>query len=198
VLCRTVANEYWQQGWLAEPRPEDLAFIESLIRNADFGVRRLAVFALATFAKSQPRAAIALALQLDVGDSDKLAEELFATFKAGGIEADQLTDAELKGLLAKLEAIQGIDNYHIHQFLAYGAKRDPQGVLQLLLNRINREEKQDNTSWRALPYEGFHFPLEGWWSPTSIRTFCGRYVTVYSLRNEQTAFGSQSCSKKSP
>jgi hypothetical protein len=162
VLCRALASEYWQQGWLTAPCPEDFDFMEGLIRHLDFGVRRAAVFALPNLSKSQPRAAIALALKLDVTGSNSLMEELCAILANGpnGIEPDELTDTDLKEILAKLENAQRIDGHFVQQFIAYASKRDPQSVIQLLLNRIENEEVQSDGG-RALPFDGFHFSLEG-------------------------------------
>lgn len=163
VLCRAVAREYWQQGWLAEPRPEDLATIEHIISHTDFGVRRLGITALPALAKSQPRAPIAIAMKLDIGDSDKLADELCAAFtrQEDGIDANQLTDAELTGILAKLEPVQRIDGHFVHQFLASASRRSPEAVIQFFLNRIEAEESRWGEHGRALPFDGFHFRLEG-------------------------------------
>ncbi len=163
ILCRAVANEYWHQSWLREPRPEDLVAIESIINHTDLGVRRLGILALPFLAKRDHRAVITLALKLDIGDSDELADELCATFarEENGIAADQLTDAELSCLLAKMEAIQGIDGHFVQQFLANASRRSPEAVIQFLLNRIEREDARWGGSGRALPFDGLHFRLGG-------------------------------------
>jgi hypothetical protein len=98
-----------------------------------------------------------------VGDSDILADELCAIFARNGhgIAPDQLTDADVKALLAKLEAVERIDGYFIHQFLANASKRAPEAVIQFLLNRIEKEQARWGISGSALPLGGFHFRLEG-------------------------------------
>lgn len=163
VLCRAVANEYWTQGWLANPSPDDLRVMEDFISHPDFGVKRLALIALPALAQPQPRAAVALALKADVGQNDRLADELCGMFtrQAGGIDPALLTDADVDAVLTKLEAISTLDDHHVHQFLAHAAKRRPQGVVALLLNRIGREDLQPGGGGRALPFDGFHLQLQG-------------------------------------
>lgn len=163
VLCRAVANEYWTQRWLENARPQDLKIADKLVAYDDFGVKRLTLMALPSLAKTNPQAAITLALKVEVGACHQLADELCATFTrdAEGIEPALLTSEDLASILSKLAAISRIDGHYVQKFLAYAAKRDPQAVLDLLLQRIESEDTPRGRDARALPFDGFHFPLEG-------------------------------------
>jgi len=141
TLCKALAGSYL-----------DLEFTQKFLCHADLGVRQAAISSLHALKSSEPRLAIAVALTVAIGDSTELASELCQVFDTEyGVSPDALTDEELGTLLAKLEPITNIDKYHISQFLAYASKRLPRSVIQLLLNRIDRDEKDYNRNYKPLP-----------------------------------------------
>jgi hypothetical protein len=160
ILCGSLAQKCWT--WADNLQSEDVELIKKLLAHNDVGVRRLAIHSLGMMRDIQPKLAIMMALAVDIGGSTDLASGLCRVVHAEyGISPDVLTDEELKKLLAKLEPVANIDEYHISEFLAHVSKRLPRTLVQLLLKRIERDEEDKEGSYQPLPYLGFQHKLDG-------------------------------------
>jgi len=58
-------------------------------------------------------------------------------------------------LLAKLEMVPEIEEYHINLFLAYASQRLPHSTLQLLLKRVDHVEATGGIDYHPIPFDGF-------------------------------------------
>jgi len=146
ILCSSLAKKCWT--WADNLQSEDVELINKLLVHNDVGVRRLAIHSLGRMRDIQSKLAIRMALAVDIGGSTDLASGLCRVVHAEyGISPDVLTDEELKKLLAKLEPVANIDEYHISEFLAHVSKRLPRSVIQLLLKRIERDEEDKEGSY---------------------------------------------------
>jgi hypothetical protein len=160
ILCGSLAQKCWT--WADNLQSEDVELIKKLLAHNDVGVRRLAIHSLGMMRDIQPKLAIMMALAVDIGGSTDLASGLCRVVHAEyGISPDVLTDEELKKLLAKLEPVANIEEYHISKFLAHVSKRLPGSIIQLLLKRIERDEEDKEGSYQPLPYLEFQHKLDG-------------------------------------
>ena len=161
ILCRGVAVSYQSPQWAANASAQDIQSLRELLDHGDMDVRVEAIGALRALAAGHERVAIDLAKSVGVGDSTTLAKELCGLFSGGwGIPFGVLTNADLHALLAKLDHVNDIGEYHINGFLVKAAERDARAVVELLLNRIRKEENR-TAGYHPLPILGFRERLTG-------------------------------------
>lgn len=161
-VVRAVAHGYRVADWLARSVPDDIEVLGKLLSHDDVGAKRLAIGSLSILGRSTPRQAVSLATTVDIGSNPVLAEELCTVFDPKyGIPMAEVRDEELEVLLAKLEATQDLDDYHISEFLAAVAHQLPMSVVRLLLRRIDRAEALDDRLYRPIPFSHFHHSFTG-------------------------------------
>ena len=161
ILRRGVASSYQSRGWAHNATTQDIENIRELLGHEDMVVRRLAIGSLGSLAEASQRAAIDLAKNVELGDSEVLASELCQLFYGGwGLPFGQLTVDDLNVLLSKLKDVQDIDDSYINTFLVKASELDARAVVELLLTRI-KKEGNEGTGYRALPSLGFHDRLIG-------------------------------------
>lgn len=152
TLCRAVAHAYQWSDWAQRLTPADLDVINHLLAHADLDVRAKTIGSLRRLGQAQPQLAISLAVGLDIAGETRLAEALCEVFDARwGVKPELLSDEELRHLLAKLEPVPSLESYHIGAFLGYAAGRLPGAVIELLLNRIERDARDEDRRYRPLP-----------------------------------------------
>jgi len=157
VLCRALANHFcWGINWSEASMTADLAVLECLLRHPDFGIRRLSVSALRPLGRFLPERAVALALSVELDDSGELAEDLCAVFQNElGIPSSSLSEDDMVILLRKLGPVDRL-NHHVIELLAFASARLPREVICLLLDRVERGEREYDRDFDPLPYLGLH------------------------------------------
>ena len=161
ILCRGVAVSYQSPQWAANASAQDIESIRELLDHGDMGVRVDAIGVLRALAGAYERVAIDLAKSVGVGDSTTLAEELCGLFGGGwGVPFGGLTNSDLHAILAKLEDVPDIGEYEINGFLVNASEQDGGAVVELLLNRIRKEENR-TAGYQPLPILGFRERLTG-------------------------------------
>ena len=152
---------YRSSLWVANASEQDIQSLKELLDHGDMDVRVGAIGALHALAGAYERVAIDLAKSVRVGDSTTLARELCGLFgRDWGIPFGALTNADLHSLLAKLEHVNDIGEYHINGFLVKASERDARAVVGLLLNRIRKEENR-TAGYHPIPILGFQERLTG-------------------------------------
>jgi hypothetical protein len=124
-------------------------------------VKRLSIGALRALGRSHPETAIATALSVELGASGELAADLCAVFNDDlGIPPASLSPDDIAALLRKLEPVDRLD-HHVTEFLAFASARQPRQVVDLLLRRVERGEREYDRDFEPLPYLGLHHHLPG-------------------------------------
>ena len=160
ILCRGVALSYQSRGWADNATEQDVENIRELLDHKDMDVRIWAIGSLGVLAEAKRRTAIDLAKDVEIGDTWFLASALCRIFYGGWIPLRELTTDDLRVLLSKLEDVQQIDDWDIKIFLVEASRLDSRAVVELLMNRIKRQNKQ-GAIYSALPPLGFQDPQIG-------------------------------------
>jgi hypothetical protein len=162
TLGHAVAGVYcWSVDWAGSGFAEDVAVLTSLLAHADQGIRGTAVGSLRGMGRVRPRDAFSLARSVELGDSGGLADELFAVFHDGtGVPRSALSDDDLDALLGKPEGVDRL-RHHVTEFLAFAAGRMPRRVVDLLLARVERGEREYDRDFEPMPYLGLRHSLAG-------------------------------------
>ena len=161
ALLSAVARIYLSQDWAKKLCAEDLVFIKKLLNQPDFNVRCTAITSLSRLGPFHPQPALSLALSVDLEGSKELASELCQIFTFDpGINPDILTDRYLDELLSKLLSIKSIDNHWIGEFLIYASKKSPNIVLQMLLQRIEKDVEDSEEEYQPLPYGDLEYQFQ--------------------------------------
>lgn len=159
LLCRSVALCEW--NWARFGSADD-DILHDLLAHSDLGVTQMAFLALGSLGKSQSRAALDLALSVDIGRETVLADALCQVLDGRfGIPSDAITVDDLTRGLAKLETIPQIEGWHVLDFLALCAKRIPVETVCLLFRRIERSDLLGTDEYQPLPYIGLEEHLVG-------------------------------------
>lgn len=133
-----VADYYWRGRWIDYyDEKHDLPNIKQLLGCKHRFAKKLTIGSLGRLAKSKPEVTKTLLLSVDLEKDKDLAKEYCGQFdKKHCFDPDLLSDGELEVVLNKLERVDGIDDYHIEEFLNYAGSRLPLPVVKLLLKRI--------------------------------------------------------------
>jgi hypothetical protein len=160
-FCTSFAKKYW--AWDKDFTQEDLTEItQKLLTHSDFEIRKLAISSLAMLIQSQPKLTLSLVLNIEIGEYEELAEELFGAICR--VSLDDLTDDELKILLDKLELTRTLSRFHISRFLVHTCKRIPYPAFKLILKRIKLSIDKDQNIYEPIPknsYENYLHHLSG-------------------------------------
>jgi hypothetical protein len=162
IFCRALANLYcWNIQWSDCNLTDDLNILQGLLAHPDLAVKRLSIDALRSLGRSYREAAITTALSVELGTSGELAAELCAVFSDHlGIPPASLSPDDIATLLRKLEPVDRLD-HHVTEFLAFASTRQPCQVVDLLLSRVERGEREYERDFEPLPYLGLHHHLAG-------------------------------------
>ncbi len=160
VLCRSVAEGYAYRGWALRLKNEEIKIITKLLSSLDADTRRLAIESLGRFPDTQKNKAIELALSIEIGDNEKLADAYCGIFDKHGISPVNLDTEQLKLILKKISKIKVFDEnlYHLEIFLTYCSTRIPDELVDFLLERVNLDKKVKYNSgdrFQPLPYKNF-------------------------------------------
>lgn len=160
ILCRSVADGYAYRRWAFRLKNEEIKIIEKLLNSLDTDTRRLAIESLGHFPDTQKNKAIEIALSIEVGDDEKLADAYCSIFDKHGILPETLDTEQLKLILKKVSNIKVFDVnlYHLKIFLTYCSTRIPEELVDFLLERIDLAKKTKYSSedrFQPLPYKNF-------------------------------------------
>jgi transcriptional regulator with XRE-family HTH domain len=142
----------------------ELEILLGLIADEDPTVRLSTVRAAQRLASFYEADALALIGNTRFADAPEVADEVFRSFTAEGpLQWRQLPVLEADVMLAQLVTCPSIEEYHIQEFLCGLSKENPEQVVALLMQRVERwEEVGSALEYQPLPYQ--------WTSPLQIRS----------------------------
>ena len=159
VLCRSVAEGYAYRGWALRLKNEEIKIITQLLSSLDTDTRKLAIESLGYFPNSLKDEALKLALSVELGNDEKLADMYCSMFNKHGISPENLDAEQLKLLLEKLSKIKTIEGnlYYLNIFLTYCSTKIPEKLVDFLLERVDlsKNVKYNLDGFQPLPYIGF-------------------------------------------
>src|SRR5262249_38835808 len=128
-----------------------------------------------------PREAIDLAKAVNVGAHARIATELcrLADPQWGGVP-DAFTSDDVNAFLAKVEGVDRLD-HDVVQFLKFACERNPLAVVDMLIRRIERQERDGYRSdYRPVPFKALYGTFSGLASTDRHREVLCR-IRDYSL-----------------
>ncbi len=156
TLCASLAQAF--PRWVERPRLGDQEALRQLLAHRDGFVRRAALGALRTLAKTAPQDAVALALDVDLSEGSEAVETLFGALDAGKLlTGDALSIEDIVVFLSKLSAAPNLEGISTIRFLHFAGKRLPEETALMLIERVERLANPDSASLEdfvALPPEG--------------------------------------------
>ncbi|MFH2068274.1 MAG: DUF4062 domain-containing protein [Candidatus Omnitrophota bacterium] len=158
-LCFSIAHDY-RWGWHQNFERADVEIIKKLLKSPNHEVKATAIDSLSNFKGELEWTGIKLALSVDIGEDEKLGENLCGIFDTKhGISPNALKNSDIEILLSKLLKIKELRrHYHIDEFLKYVSKRNLLLSANFLINRYEYAIKNNKreSGYQPMPYSGFH------------------------------------------
>lgn len=161
ILCRSIAEGYAYRGWTFKLKDEEIGTIKQLLTQ-DTDTRILAIESLGHFPNTLRDKAIELALGVEIGDNEKIADTYCGIFNSKySIPLESLDKAQIKHILKKISQVQVLekDLYDLNTFLTYCSTRIPEELVDFLLERVDLSKKIEHGArdrFQPLPYNGFY------------------------------------------
>jgi hypothetical protein len=156
TLCASLAQAF--PRWVDRPRPGDQEALRALLAHRDGFARRASLGALRTLAKTAPRDAVALALEVDLSESADVVETLFGALDAGKLfTGNTISVEDIVVFLSRLAHAPNLEGNSTIRFLHFAAKRLPEETATLLIERLERlsdSETARRDDFVPLPSEG--------------------------------------------
>jgi hypothetical protein len=136
---------------------QEIELVRRLIADPDARVRSMAVAALRRTAVFRPRVALDLARTVDsreaVGVTIELCRLADPDWHGCG---DAFKEEDIIAILEKVEEVEDL-GHEIARFLKFACERVPQAVLEMLIRRIERQERDGyQSSCRPIPFHALH------------------------------------------
>jgi len=149
---------------------DEIYLIQKLLDYTDINVKNLAIRSLTGF--SDENRAIQLALNIDIGDDEKLANSLCFVFDSDlGISPEKLSDKDLEIIVSKFIPIKELNDhlYYLDKFISYCSSQIPEIIIDFLIKRleISKEKSGYWDDYRALPFK-FEYGLKITSNPSYI------------------------------
>lgn len=156
TLCASLAQAF--PRWVDRPRLGDQDALRSLLAHRDGFVRRAALGALRTLAKTAPQDAVALAVEVDLSEGPEAVETLFGALDAGKLlTGNALSVEDIVVFLSRLATAPNLEGNSTIRFLHFAGKRLPEETALLLIERVERLARADTGTiehFVPLPSEG--------------------------------------------
>jgi transcriptional regulator with XRE-family HTH domain len=161
VVQRVAYAFSWNRGARSQLVDGERDLLRQFAEHEDPNVRSSAVRAAQLISKSHRPEAVDILTRVRFADSLGVAKELFSTFGPHGyLSWTELSNRQAAGLLDQLRECPSIDEYHVTEFLSVLSKDHPTAVLGLLIDRVERTERDStDAEFHALPYN-WHNPLQ--------------------------------------
>ena len=145
-LTRNVANTLgWGRGQRTSLFDGEAAILKSLIQHDNPVVRRYTLFAARSLHSVEPALSKELVTTVHFADSRPLADDVAAAFcHPGFLQWSELSESDARSILGQLADCPSIDDYHITVLLADISDRDPEAVVNLLIQRIETWERTES------------------------------------------------------
>ena len=140
----------------------EVALISRLLADPDTGVRLTAVGALRRLAAFRPREALDLARAVNVRSDPRIMTELchLADPHWEGCR-NAFADEDVNAFLERIEEVDDL-NYDAALFLQFACERIPHVVVEMLLRRIERQDRDGYRSgYKPVPFRALHDTFSG-------------------------------------
>ncbi|MCI0634916.1 MAG: helix-turn-helix domain-containing protein [Actinobacteria bacterium] len=153
-VVRCVAQGYgWNRRLRAELAEGEMELLYEFALHEDQWIRSSAVRAAQLMVESHRSQAIDLLTRVRFEDSERLAGEVFATFRGrGDLKWEELSTSQRQAMLNQVRNCPDIDDYDITMFLSQLSEDDPEAVLRLLMERVELSEAEHADRFKALPF----------------------------------------------
>ena len=162
LLAYGAANAVSYGPNLNEPLAEDAAILRELAKHPSPLVRHLTFTGIRRLGHSHAYelAAIEMLLGSEIGDDERMAEEMCGAVDYAGIKKEHLSEAQIRQLLDKLVMTKTIEEHHIGRFLAWVGEHFPPALFEFTLRRLDRDaeiEKGDDkiAGYTPIPHSRF-------------------------------------------
>ena len=191
-LCLSIAHAYAWGGWTDDLNKENIDIIENLLRHPDQDVKLQTIESLRRFKEPWQYEAINLAIKMNIGEDEKLADALCSIFDSQhGIPPSLLSEDDLSNILSKLILINRLDDhlYYIDKFIGYVTSRSPILVVRFFLQRLdkNAQKETENKDYQPMPYLGFRYAFKGISSMQGYKDIL-REIRDRALRSDSTSY----------
>ena len=161
VLCRSISEGYAHRGWAFRLKNEEIHIVKKLLGCVEADIRILAIESLERFPKTLENEAFELALNIEIGDDEKLADAYCSIFNEHGISLEKLDAKKLEMIIKKLSKIKILDGhlYHLNVFLAHCSAKIPEELIDFFLERLDLYQNfksNSNSRFQPLPYSGLY------------------------------------------
>jgi hypothetical protein len=157
--------------WMVD-RAADLAALIDLTQTLSQDpaplVRGVSARVLRRLAKRAPTEALAILTTIDWDGILWLGDAVLAALDpTHGLDPNQLSDASIDMLLARIERLQTLEgrSYEVLEFIGFASKRRPAQTVEMLLRRVQaideHQEKKGADRWQPMPYSGRGVSLPG-------------------------------------
>lgn len=156
ALRRAVAQALgWNRGMRAALIGGEYDVLVELATDPDPLARTYVGRAAQRLVASARIEAIALASQIEVGNSSEVVEEVVQIFAGeGAVRWDELSEPQKQHFLQQLRSCPSIEGYWTGHLLSGLSKEHPSQVVRLLMDRIERWEMQDaGDDYDPLPFQ---------------------------------------------
>jgi transcriptional regulator with XRE-family HTH domain len=140
---------------------EEAAALRMLVTSNSVDVVSAAIFAIGSVARFDAEEAMALALQVNVADSFRLADELLRLFTFGEeLRFARLTVNDVEAFFEKLMPVPELRGHWIETFLANASKSYPAETLDFFIRRVEKGVAEKNWHYRPTNHGPYiHIPL---------------------------------------
>lgn len=129
----------------------ELALIEALVASNDVEVVNAGVDAIRTVAKSDPARAMEIIRTVNVGGSERIADELLCLFCFGPeLSFENLTEEDVDLLLDKLMGVGELEGHWTEAFLVEMSERHPQKILKFFMRRVEHAVEMGDWNYRPV------------------------------------------------
>ena len=138
-IINSLAQGYSGRDWTLTLDNEDVKLIKTLLEYRNEDIKSNTIMSLGRFKGKWKQLSIELALEVEIGDSEQLANALCDIFDENSIKIEELKYDGVKHILNKLILIKILDNnlyYNLQKFIGYCSNRYPDLVVDFFLNRI--------------------------------------------------------------
>lgn len=144
------------------PTPEEIAILKQLIAEDDESVVHSSIYAVKSVAKSNPRLAIELLMEIDLSRSARLANEALSICnEEDELNIEFLGEEIIKKIFMKLLPLQTLDGHYIEKFVSACSLRYPIATAVFYMKRVEIFSTNKNYSFRPCIYgPRAHLPLK--------------------------------------
>ncbi len=160
-IIYSLAQGYGRKPWSKSIDKDDIDIIKKLINHPDESIKNVAIRSLVILPDKWHQLAIRLALKVDIGDNQELANSLCFIFEKNRIKIENVRYLDINSILDKLVPINDIKHgaHYIPEFIRHCSSRYPHLIINFFFDRIlysKTKESSFHNRYEPLPNELRH------------------------------------------